>query len=183
MAHAVYVQSHHPHATKCLALKRAAIEDSHVHTHELLKRTAWSSTCRASARRGRSIVLLQLSGLVAGCTISSRRRSLGMRTLTSNTLEIGSRTWAVETRMRSWKRREIRSGILTSYERNFRWEEMLFGVKIRRYMDCRSVQRQRATKKFKTNSRHDRDRRKDINVVIGWVVNWENLVATFVVFF
>ena len=106
-----------------------------------------------------------------------------MRTLTLNTLEIGSRTWAMDTRMRSWKRREIRSGILTSYERNLRWGEMLFGVKNRRYMDCRSVQRQCETKKFKTNSRHDRDRRKDINVVIGWVVNWENLVATSVVVF
>jgi hypothetical protein len=30
-----------------------------------------------------------------------------MRTLTSNTLEIGSRTWAMDTRMRSWKRRKI----------------------------------------------------------------------------
>ena len=106
-----------------------------------------------------------------------------MRTLTSNTLEIGSRTWAVETCMRSWKRRDIRSGILTSYERDLRWEEMLFGVNNRRYMDCCSVQRQREIKKFKTDTRDDRDRRKDINVVIGWVVNWENLVATSVVFF
>jgi hypothetical protein len=60
---------------------------------------------------------------------------------------------------------------------------MLVGVKNRRYMDCRSVQRQRETKKFKTNSRHDRGRRKDVNVVVGWVVNGENLVATSVVIF
>jgi hypothetical protein len=60
---------------------------------------------------------------------------------------------------------------------------MLVGVKNRRYMDCRSVQRQRETKKFKTNSRHDRGRRKDVNVVVGWVVNGENLVATSVVTF
>jgi len=32
--------------------------------------------------------------------------------------------------MRSWKRREIRSGVLTSYERNLRWEEMLLGSRI-----------------------------------------------------
>ena len=51
-------------------------------------------------------------------------------TLTSNTLEIGLRTWVVETCMRSWKRREIRSGVLTSYERNLRWEEMLLGSRI-----------------------------------------------------
>jgi hypothetical protein len=34
------------------------------------------------------------------------------------------------------------------------------------------------------NLRHDRDGRKDIkHVVIGWVINWENLVATSIVVF
>lgn len=39
---------------KCLAPKRAAIEDSYVHTHELLKRTAWSSTCSSWFKNGKT---------------------------------------------------------------------------------------------------------------------------------
>jgi hypothetical protein len=38
---------------KCLVPKRAAIEDSFVHTHELLKRTAWSSTCSSWFKNGK----------------------------------------------------------------------------------------------------------------------------------
>ena len=38
---------------KCLAPKRVAIEDSYVHTHELLKRTAWSSTCSSWFKNGK----------------------------------------------------------------------------------------------------------------------------------
>lgn len=44
-----------------------------------------------------------------------------MRILISVTLETGSRTWAMDTHMRSWKRREIWSGILVFCERNLRW--------------------------------------------------------------
>ena len=38
---------------KSLEPKRAAIEDSYVHTHELLKRTAWSSTCSSWFKNGK----------------------------------------------------------------------------------------------------------------------------------
>jgi hypothetical protein len=94
-----------------------------------------------------------------------------MGTLASNTLEIGLRAWAMDTHMWSRKRREIRSGILTSCGGNLKWGEMLLGVKNRRYMDCRSAQRQRETRKSKTNIRHNRGRRRDIkHVVIGWVI-------------
>ena len=38
---------------KCLAPRRAAIDDSYEHTHELLKRTAWSSSCRSWFKNGK----------------------------------------------------------------------------------------------------------------------------------
>ena len=38
---------------KCLAPSAKAIEDSYIHTHELLKRTAWSSACSSWFKNGR----------------------------------------------------------------------------------------------------------------------------------
>jgi hypothetical protein len=38
---------------KCLVPKAAAIADSYVHTHELLKRTAWSSSCNSWFKAGK----------------------------------------------------------------------------------------------------------------------------------
>ena len=38
---------------KCLSPKPAAIEDFFIHTHELLKRTAWSSTCSSWFKNGK----------------------------------------------------------------------------------------------------------------------------------
>lgn len=38
---------------KSLSPSRAAVEDAYIHTHELLKRTAWSSACSSWFKRGK----------------------------------------------------------------------------------------------------------------------------------
>ena len=38
---------------KCLAPTAAAVADSYAHTHELLKRTAWSSACSSWFKNGK----------------------------------------------------------------------------------------------------------------------------------
>jgi hypothetical protein len=79
----------------------------------------WSSTCSSWFKNGRD-------GPVTAIWPGSRLHYFESleeprnEDLISDTLETGSRTWAMDTRMRSWKRREIWSGILTFCERNLR---------------------------------------------------------------
>lgn len=48
------VITHMQHTSiKCLSPKREAIQDSYTHTHELLKRTAWSSSCSSWFKNGK----------------------------------------------------------------------------------------------------------------------------------
>jgi hypothetical protein len=104
---------------KCLALKRAATKDSHVHTQELLKRKHGPPPAAAGSRTARRTAPVTAIWPGSWPYYFELLEEPWYEDFDVGSLEIGLRTWVMDTRMRSWKRREIRFGILMFCEREF----------------------------------------------------------------
>jgi hypothetical protein len=118
---------------KCLAPKRATIEDSHVHTQELLKRTAWSSACSSWFKNGKKAPVTAIWPGSRPHYFESlkepRCEDFDIEYLGNRFAYMGNGyTYAELEAEGTW------TGILTFCERNLRRGEMLFEVKNRRHI-------------------------------------------------